>query len=301
LSAITSHRIRTRHHRRHRTKDGNLYFQFAKALILELAAVPDVEIDKCLPASWKSAKPTDPEDKEGTESSKGLEEQKTGWSGVLDKLGKAINFVCKLKDLVKQIIEYFTKENTKKYRRYMRLFLQGKTSRLRRVRWGFAGLITGAKDLIKSGAESIKKGVIKVKDAVTTAIDNVEEYVTKTLKETFSPIVDLFEAMKAKVTAFMQHPLIQKLISFVNCIKTFKGFAANLIAIVSSWISLIGELATPAGWVKLVIKMICAWEDLAKAIGYLKEAFVKGVTAPVKWQKIGQFLGKLIYTIGNDD
>lgn len=305
FSAIESHRLRNKHKhkfRKIRNNGGNLslLYQFTKACVLELAKVPDTEIDKCLPDSWKSAKPGE-EDKEGAEGSKEVEEQKTGWYGILDKLGKFINYVCSIKDVVKSIIEFFTKNGGKRYRRMYRLFYQGKSSTLMAIKWSFSSFVDGAKNIIKSGADAIKNGAIKIKNAVAEAGQNVEEFITKTIKEKIAPIVDMFEAIKAKVVAFTKNPIIQKLITFYNCLKTFKGLAAGIVSIITSWITLIGELSTPAGWVKLVIKLICAWEELAKAIGYLKEAFAPQVTAPIKWQKIGQFVGKLIYTIGNSD
>ncbi len=301
LSVISSTRfhMKSRHRYRHRVRQAhNKYFQFAKACVLELAAIPDADVDKCLPPNWKTAKPSDAEDKEQKEASGSLKEQKSGWENVLGKLGDAINYVCKIKVVKKKIIDFFTKELSRRYNRYMKQFLEGKTKRLKKMSWSFDKLINDAKDAITAGAEEIKKGAIKVGKAVASAAGDVKDFVTKTLKETFNTLCGYFESIKAKVLAFYNSPLIQKLILFINCAKTLKKFAQNMVTIVTSWISLIGSLSTIAGWVKLVVKLICSWEDLAKAIGFLKEALSSGVKEDVKWQKYGQFVGKIIYTIG---
>lgn len=224
--------------------------------------------------------------------------KKTGWSSILEKLGKFIDYCCQIKDVVSQMIEYFTKNGGKRYRRRYRLFYQGKRKNLMAVKWSFSGFLDKAKDAIKSGAEAIKKGAITIKNKVAEAAQDTYEYIKKTITDKIAKIVEIFEAFKAKVIAFYKSPLVQKLIQWYNCIQTFKALAAGIKSIITSWITLVGELSTPAGWVKLVIKLICAWEDLGKAIGYLKEGLDKKNSAPVRWQKYGQFLGKLVHTIG---
>jgi hypothetical protein len=249
-------------------------------------------IDDCiaLVTGWEAA---------GTSEEKGGEAEKavggetqSALDKILTYLGEAIDLVCEYK--VKLICTL-----TSSAKRYRRLLLQGKISRRRR--WWFADAIW---DIVSTAAVSVTNAVVSgVKAIGNVIIDGAKwvgkkaselgEYVLSKLQTIFQPVSDLFDTIKQNiVNYFTSNPLVQQAIKFFKC------FASNgavrvvktLISVVKNTIELVPSLTTPAGWVNLLINLICGWKDLIKAVTYLKKAW-KESDRLIKYNFIGKFTG----------
>jgi len=210
-------------------------------------------------------------------------------------LGTAINIVCTVKD---KIIEFFTKKRI----RFHKLFLQGKATRFS---WSFSGFFTSVGDALSKAASAVVSGAIKVKNAVVDGIDwakkkatEVADFIKAKLTSIFQPVLDIIEGIKAKFSAWLNsHPFIKKVFEFIKCGITNKGWDAvkGLVETVKNFIEMVTSLATPAGWVKLLVTLVCGWEDLKAAIGFLQQG-LKATDKKIRYNFYGKFLGRVIKT-----
>jgi hypothetical protein len=255
-------------------------------------------IETCMAVipGWESAGTT--EEKGGdSEKSVGGETQST-LDKVLSFLGDAIDLVCEYK--VKLICTL-----TSSAKRYRRLLLQGKISRHRR--WWIADAIW---DTVSTAASSVTEAVVTGAKAIGNAVvdgakwvgkkaEELKAYILEKLKTIFQPVSDLFDKIKQKViTYFTTNPLVQQAIKFFKCLISNGAVRAikTLISVVKNTISLIPSLATPAGWVTLLINLICGWKDLRDAVGFLQKAW-KENDRLVKYNYIGKFTGRTLKAI----
>jgi len=103
--------------------------------------------------------------------------------------------------------------------------------------------------------------------------------------------------MRAKVTAFFNSPLIQNVIQLFTCLKALRGAAANFISLAEAFAQKVVDIANfPAGWIKIIIGLICNWSNFKAAVDYLVRG-IQASDAAVKWNLFGRFAGKLIDTI----
>lgn len=198
---------------------------------------------------------------------------KSTWETVLTYVGKAVDLVCKIKD---KILGWLTK----RYRRYMRLFLEGKLKN--GIHWSLSGIWESIK-------EHVKTAVGAVTDAITTAKNWIHAQ--------FEPFLNAFEAMKQKVIDFLkQNPFLKFIIEHIQNIKDCKTLgddAKKLWGLLTSLVTFIPTLATANGWVTLLVNLVCSWKKLKLAI----EALVAGIKesdAVKKARQFGKFAGNLV-------
>jgi phage-related protein len=267
--------------------------------------VGGASIDTCLPTSWKNASQPEEDDMD-----KNVAQEQSTWSKIGEAIGIAINVVCIAADVVKSIIEYFTKNAKRFMRRYIRLFLQGKIRRSFRMRGWFSSAWDSIKSVASTAASAVATGVSKaystVKDAAVATASYVGKVVTVITDEIKSAItgiidkaVDIFETIRAKIKAFFSSPLMQAILTFVKCVKALKEAAGNIVKLIEGFTEKAALItAFPAGWIKIILGLICAWQDLKDAVGYLVSGW-KETNKDKKWNNYGRFVGKLIYTIGS--
>lgn len=295
FQAVTSRRIR-RHHARHhhRAPADNIVYQFILGFITALGGQEKL-ITECSAQfpGWESAS-TAQTDTTQTE----MAGTPTTFQTVLKYLGMAIDAICNFKD---NIIEFLTK----KFRRYVRLFLQGKV-RGRFGRGFFSGIWNGIKkgaaavgNAVVSGAKAVGNTIIKGAEWVGKKAEELFAWCEKKFQELLEPVYELFESIKAKVVAWLEkNPTIKKLLEFGVCFLNNNGVKAikTMFNAIKSIVELVPLLATPAGWIKLVINLVCGWKSLKEGI----EAFIEGwnnTSAPHKFNRYGYAVGKFAEAI----
>ncbi len=290
---------RHRYRHRHRGFATNLY-QFALGMVTE--ATGGVDLDKCLPAEWKNA----------NNSEEGQFENNVGsnapiWQKILGYLGKAIDVMCVVKTVVESLIDFITGEEKKFMRRWIRLYLQGKrVSYLSRRGW-FSSAVSWVGDKVTAGAKAVASGVTAVyktvKNAVTGAADwigkkvgQISDAIKNVITGAVEKIYDAFNSIRAKITAFVKSDLFQKIKTFVICLKTLYQAVKGIIELVKGITEKAAQIANfPAGWVGIVIGLICAWKDFAQVIKYIVEGI--GASGTKRWNYFGKALGKLGFTL----
>jgi len=296
-SAVDSRRIR-----RHRMKTRGGLWQFGLGLITELAG--GVQIDTCLPDTWKNATPSDEKEDE-KELDGDVVKQSSVWENIKKILNYTVDVICAVKDLKNKILSWVGEQFGIKLRRYIRRFIEGKTTKLFRMRWSFTSWISSAATAIKDAATSVANGVVKVAtttiNAVGKAIDKVEGAIKSALTSIFEPIINFFQGIKEKFTNFFKSGIMKKVKDVLVCLKNLGNAAYLIVKTAANIVQIITRLAAgdPIAWVQVIFGLICAWEDLAKAIEYL----INGIkeTGDKRWNFLGKFAGKLVYTLGNLD
>jgi len=299
LSAITSRRVhhRARHHHR-QSKNGA--YQFFLGFIQALSGAENL-IDSCtkLVPGWESA--TDDEEKSGDSTDNQVASQQSTFQLILPYLTKAIDAVCNFKE---KIITYLTG----KFRRYIRLFLQGKTRKRFRLAWFLSGMwdsiVSVASDIgeaVVSGAKAVGNTIIKAGEWVGKKVEDLYNFVKEQIGSALQPVFDLFDQLKPKIIAWLQKsPLLAKLIAIGQClyendaVKGIKGIYNTLKAMVE----IIPKLATPAGWVELIVNLVCSWENLKNGI----QALIAGIAEKdklIKYNFYGKFTGFLFRAIAS--
>jgi len=266
--------------------------------------VGGASIDNCLPSTWKNAAKSEEDDMD-----KNVATEQSTWQKIGSYIGIAINAVCIAADVVGSIIDYFTKNAKRFMRRYIRLFLQGKIRRSFRMRGWFSSAWESIKSVASTAASAVATGVTKayvtVKNATVAAATYVGKAVTvitdaikSAITDIIDKAVDAFETMRAKIKAFFSSPLMQAIITFVKCVKALKEAAGNVAKLIEGFTEKAALItAFPAGWIKIILGLICAWEDLKAAVDFLVAGW-KETDALKKWNNYGRFVGKLIFTIG---
>lgn len=302
---VAARKVKRSHHRHHKRGFASNLYQFGIGLATELAG--GVNIDSCLPQSWKNANPN--EEKAATNNVANAEAVPV-WKKILGWLGKAINVICVIKTVVEKIIEWFTSTAKRRLRRYMRLYLEGKTRSAFRFKKGwFSNIWEKIKSTVTTAASSVARGVVTAYKTVANGVKAAAVWVGKTAVEianavkdaitgVFGSIVSTFENIRAKVVAFFDSDLGRAIKTFVNCLKAIVTGAKNIAKLIEGYIAKIALLANfPHGWIVILVGLICAWEELAAAIGFLIKGF--GESDPSKkWNNFGRFAGKLVYVIG---
>jgi len=292
FSCLFTRRVHRYSHRR--GPADNIVYQFILGFVAELSGQP-AAIDECSQQvkGWESAAT---EENGDTEKQVGGETSTT-FQKVLGYLGKAIDAVCNFKE---NIIGWLTKS----FRRYIRLFIQGKTTR--RFRWSLGGMWDSIKsaavavgDAVVSGAKTIGNAVVKGVEWVGKKADELFTYVKGQINTLLEPVYNLFEQIKAKFLAWLEkNPLMKKLFEFAKCFLTNSGVKGikTLFNAVKSVVELIPKLATPAGWIELLVNLVCGWESLKDGINFLLSG-IKETNAAKKYNFFGKFAGKIFEAI----
>jgi len=124
------------------------------------------------------------------------------------------------------------------------------------------------------------------------------------MTEMWKPIGDALESIKQKIIGwFMRNTFFAKMgnngTGFLNCFLSIKTITTNLAVLgaVTKFFTTIAGLATPIGWVNLVINLVCGWQFFKMGIDKLKEAW-KAVNAPSKNNAYGQMFGFFMKAVG---
>ncbi len=119
------------------------------------------------------------------------------------------------------------------------------------------------------------------------------------LRNPFDDIVAKVKELYQKIKDLLNSPLVKKTIEFIKCIKTAKTAVVGLINTVTNFIAKISKMVSGlAGFIEVAVDLICKWKDFRDAITYLKNG-LKATDNLAKWNNFGQFVGKLIHTIGS--
>jgi len=189
----------------------------------------------------------------------------------------------------------------------MRLFLQGKTRRRFSLAWSLSGMWDSIKstasdigNAIVSGAKAVGTAVIKAGEWVGKKDEDLYNYVKEQINTLLQPVYALFDAIKAKVIAWMsKSPLLVKLLAIGQCLyknDVVKGIKGIFNA-VKGMIELIPKLATPAGWIELVVNLVCGWEDLKNGIESLVAAIAEKADRLKRFNLYGKFAGFIFKAI----
>lgn len=190
-------------------------------------------------------------------------------------------------------------------RRNRRLFLQGKKLRNFRKNWftdiwdDITDFVGGAADMIQQGvAWATGHAVSLVVDGTNWAVQTAKkigDFIAEAIKRVIKPLGEAFENIKAKIMGFINSPWVQNAILIFNCIKQAVGAVQTLIKTITGFVSNIAALGSPAGWIKLLVNLICGWETLKAAIEQFKHSWTQ--PAPAKWNHFGRGLGNLVKAI----
>lgn len=264
-------------------------------LVAELSGSPNM-IDICTQQipGWESAGKAAEDKGTGVEGDVGGETKST-LDKVLTFIGDAIDLVCSYK--IKLICTL-----TGKARRFRRLLLQGKVSKTGNW-WNpvdvwndVQKITTKITSTIVSGTKAIGNKVVDGVKWVGKEAKQLAKYIGEKLKTIFKPVMDLFDKIKTKIVHFITtNPTIQKALAFFKCMLSNGAVRAilTLIKVIKGFITLIPTLATPAGWVQLLVNLICGWKDLRDGIKFLGQGF-STTDMPTKFNYFGKFTGRLL-------
>ncbi len=298
LSSFTALKISSRNRIRNRSAApaDNIIYQFTLGFLAALSGQPKF-IDECSQQvpGWEAAAPEE-ESNNNTERELGGETSST-LQKVLGYLGVAIDAICNFKD---KIIAFLTK----RYRRYMRLFMQGKTTK--RFKWSLSGMwdtikgtVTDIGNAVVKGAKAVGTTVIKAGQWVGKKVDDLYTFVKEEINKILEPIYKEFEKIKVKFLAWLErNPMMKKLFLFAKCFITNGGVKGikTLYNAVKSIVELIPKLGTPAGWIELLVNLVCGWESLKDGIGFLTQG-LNQADKKKKYNLYGRFLGKIFEAI----
>jgi len=290
-------------HSRHLAKGINTnspFFQFAAGSISVFSGSESF-IDGCLLTmpGWQAVDAAEATSPAGVEKNMSSAQSET-WKTVLSFLGDGINVACQYKDQIMGLI----RSKAKKFmRRNRRLFLQGKKIK----KWSWAGLfnsiVADVKGLWDNVTKVTKKGynyVIKGIDYVVQKGKVLADFITKTLTDLITPILTALENIRQKVVNWLTaSPHMIKYRALVNCLLTVKGVQAikGLVDAFTSLTSTITALATPAGWVDLLVNLICGWQSLKSAVESLQSAWNATADPKLKFNSYGKALGHMLNAI----
>lgn len=273
----------------------SLLYQFFTGVLVELGE-SNAWIDECsqtLPDLETAAKKEETEKKGEQEA----EKPKSTFEKIMPFLGKAIDFICGFKDQIKTYLN-------NQFKRYIRLFIQGKTRR--RFVVDTSKLWESVKEKaqafgekIKSGAASVGSTIISGVNFVCKTIDDIAKFLKEQMQTTFKPIIDLWEEMKKEFIQFLtENPLVKAFLLLVQCLyKNQKAIAKTaFLTPIKNFEARIKTLSNTEGWINFTVDAVCSWSDLLEAIEYLKSGW-SSTDKKIKYNYLGKFFGKLIVTL----
>jgi hypothetical protein len=295
FSAVLSHKVHHKHKRHtHKHKRGFLgsLAKFALCAGKTLAGVDDGSIDQCLPAAWKNNNSSPAaDDASGEAAASG---NSSAMSQILGFLGTGLDLACKFKDKIVSFIK--GKIGVRRWRR--RLFLalsHGRFVKARRM--VLKGFIGGAVDWVKDKAKAAGNAVVNTAKTVGNAIVDAASSAWNWIVDKFMTVVNWLRSIKDKLVAFMNSPLVQKVITFITCLKSLKTAAQTLIRNVQGFINAVKSLLT--GWsgvITVLANCICNYRSFGEAINRLVDAVKASGTD--RWYKMGCFVGQLVKAVG---
>jgi len=139
------------------------------------------------------------------------------------------------------------------------------------------------------------------KEAAERAAKEAEAIAKKALEVIMSgvkPIVDKIPEMLAKITNFINSPMVTGILKIMNCI--LKGVQAirEVINVIKGFKAKLQLISTgPPGLVNIAVAFICNWREFKESIDFITKGVNEQETL-AKWQWFGRFFGKFVHAIG---
>jgi hypothetical protein len=313
LSFSSSRRIRSHRsshsrshslHRLHSKDFTSSLYQFGLGLISEISGKSE-SIDRCLPDEWKTAA-------KAIESSSSMETEMANkdtssvWSTIASAIGAAVDVLCLGKDIIKSIIDFFTKTAKKR----MRLFYQRHGRKMRRfsTRGWFDSIWDSISSVVTTAATAVKNGVVaaaevvvdaatKVSDFAGMAVDFISDAIKGIINSIVDKVVSLFNGIKEKINKFFDSPLIRQIKTFFQCLATGVAALNTISSVLTSFVAKVGLiLIFPTGFIQVVIAFICGWEHVKAGFKYLTDGMNES-DSNKKWALYGRFVARLVLVI----
>ena len=288
---IKNHKTQKTHTRTHTDSH---WYQFFIGFATEF--VGGVSIDTCLPEDWKNSTPNAMDKKEVEE----CVETGTVWGKIKSLLTSAVTVVCWITHLKEYALKYILRLFGWKYRRHLRLFMEGK--RTAKYKWEFEGFFKKAESELKEAASSIANKTVKIATEIAEKVKNSAQVAYGKIKEVlgtiFKPVIDLYLSIKEKFVKFWNSPMMLTIRGILDCVKVLANAAYLILKVVANITKIIVRLAAgdPLIWIEIIFALICKWEEFKKLINYIVHAIA--ATGEQKWNLFGRFLGGLLYNIG---
>jgi hypothetical protein len=266
---------------------GNIIYRFILGFLAQLGG-NEALVLKCSGQfpTWEQAQIKETSSSESTDAQVGGDH--STFTKVLNFLGSAITTICNFKE---KIISFLFK----RFRRYRRLFLQGKIRSGFRLGWS----LSGAWSWIKTKAADVGRAVVATGQWIGKKVDELWEWIKEKINTVLQPIYDFFDQLKAKFVGWLrQNPTMAALLDFASCLHN-NGSASALLTVahvVLRLTLLIPSLATPVGWIALVVHLVCGWEHLRNGINFLLAA-VRNTDRLMKYYQYGQMTGEFLRAI----
>ena len=298
-----AHKSHKAHKRSHLSATGpnasSKFFQFAAGSLAVLSG-QEAFIDECLAKlpGWQASEAQEAASPAGVEKTVTVQDSST-WSKILGYLGQAINVACMFKDKIMGLL----RGKVRKFmRRNRKLFLQGK--KVKKWSWGglFDSVVSSVAGVWDNVTKVFRTGYSYVINGVDWAMKKGTEltnYVTNVLNSIITPMLTAMENLKQKLVMWLtQSPQMVKYRELVNCLINLNTLKAiqGLFDALMGFITTVSALATPAGWVDLLINLICGWESLKNAIEAFKSAWTQA-NVLIKYNSYGKALGFMLNAI----
>ena len=298
-----AHKSHKAHKRSHLSATGpnasSKFFQFSAGSLAVLSG-QEAFIDQCLATlpGWQASEAQEAASPAGVEKTVSPADAST-WTKILGYLGQAINVACMFKD---KIMGLMRGKVRKFLRRNRKLFLQGK--KVKKLNWGeiVDHVEKSVADAWDSVTKVFRKGYSYVINGVDWAMKKGKElttYVTNVLKTIITPILTAIENLRVKLVMWLtQSPQMLKYRELVNCLISINTLKAikGLFDALMGFITIVAALNTPAGWVDLLINLICGWQSLKNAILAFKSAWTQA-NVLIKFNSYGKALGFMLNAI----
>ena len=118
----------------------------------------------------------------------------------------------------------------------------------------------------------VKDAVVKVATYIGKGLEWLGTKIREIITSIFSFVTNLFEGIRNKIMDYFNGPTMTKIKSALNCIKKIPTASAKVTELIVGLASKIVDLLMfPAGWIRFVIGLICAWESIIQAVKYLNQ------------------------------
>jgi len=224
-----------------------------------------------------------------------VSKERTVWETIKKILFTTVDIACLIKDFKTSIVKYAAK-----IFKVRRLFIQGKTEK-----WSLKNWFTEGAGKIKDIASKVANGTIKISKEVLTKVGETKEKIEAALKEAVSkvmePVLENFQKIKDKFLGLFKAETMKKIKFVLVCLINLGKAAYNLYMLATNISQLVGRLSLgePVAIVSVIIGLICSYKAFLTMIDYLLGAYRE--TGDKRWNYLGKFFGKLLYTIGNID
>ena len=252
----------------------NKWYQLFVGMLAGLANLSDSDVanlNKCVPSAWQAV------DTSAGANDSPAGQSKSTWTTILDGLEKIINIVCKFKDQIKKMLVGRIRRQVKRYQ--YKMLLQKSMNRYKKAVGWF---------------DSIKNGVAGVANAAWNAVKGTAENFVKNARV-------FIDAVRQKVTAFLNSDFVAKIKLFYECVQNAKSAAKNVIDAIKRLFELVKKISLIVGGDmvtlgKLIVDLICNFSLFRKAFTYLADSFSTNETVK-KYSLIGKFIGTFLNAV----